>query len=298
MRKRVQIALAALLVAVLGLIALAPFSRPTPEPTYQGKTLRQWLVLLDSHTEHKAQNDAAATAIERMGKNALPGLVHILQQRPDPPLLAKVEGWAVRFHLRRPAEIQLDEWQYRAARSCCILGGWIDVDITSAIPALASHATNATSRGLEPFMWGLVYSGPKGLSIVTNLLAQAASAQVREEAARSLWITPKIRTPEIANALLSATRDVDGSVRVTAILSLQSFLRQKGLDRIILPGAILCLQDTNSAVRRYAIDLLAGYSSAPGVGAALSNLLSDPALEVRSRAQEVLEKSSSQTGQE
>ena len=297
MRKRVQIVLAVLLVAVLVLIMLVSFPRRAPEPAYQGKALRQWLVLLDSDTGHKAQNDDAARAIGSMGKAALSGLIHILKQRRGPASLEKVKGWAVRFHLWRPPELQLDEWQYRAARACCILGGWNDVDITSAIPALAYHATNAASWRLEPFMWGLVYSGPKGLSIVTNLLAHAASPQVREEAARSLWITPKIRTPETANALLSATRDVDASVRVTAVLSLQSFLRQKGLDKIIVPGAILGLQDTNSQVRRWTIELLANYGSAPGVSAALSNLLSDPVPEVRRRVEEVLQKTGSEGGQ-
>ena len=232
-----------------------------------------------------------------MGNQALPGLIHILQRRPAPVWSAKVETWAIRFRLWRAPELPLDEWQYRAARGCCILGGWIDLDITPAIPALAYHATNAASWRLEPYMWGLVYSGPEGLSIVTNLLASAASPQIREEAARSLWITPKIRTPEIANALLSATRDVDASVRVTSILSLQSFLRQKGLDKVIVPGAIQLLQDTNSAVRRWTLQLLANYSSAPGVGAAVSNLLSDPVPEVRSEAERVLHGSHSDAGQ-
>jgi hypothetical protein len=297
MRKRVRIALAVLVIAVLGLILLAIISRPAPEPAYQGKTLSQWLVLLDSDPAHKAQNDDSARAIESMGKQALPVLIRILQRRSAPVWLGKVETWAVHFGLWRASGLPLDERQYRAARGCCILGGWINLDITPAIPALAYHATNAASRRLEPYMWGLVYSGPEGLSIVTNLLARAASPQVREEAARSLWITPKIRTPEIANALLSATRDVDASVRVTSILSLQSFLRQKGLDEVIVPGVIQHLQDTNSEVRRWTIQLLANYSSAPDVGAAVSNLLSDPVPEVRSEAERVLHGSHSNAGQ-
>lgn len=294
MRKRVQSAFALVVIAVLGLIILAIISRPVSEPTYQGKTLRQWLVLLDSNTAHKVENDAAAKAIESMGKEALPGLIHILQKRPVPAWLANVEGWAIRFHLWRPPELPLDEQQYRAARACCILSGWFDVDITSAVPALASHVTNAAPLGLEPFMWGLVYSGPIGLSIVTNMLAHAASPQVREEAARSLWIEPKIRTPEIANALLSATTDIDSSVRVTAILSLKSFRRQKELDQIIVPGTIRCLQDTNTQVRRWTLELLANYTSVPGVTAAVSNLLSDVSPEVRNRAEEVLQKTGSE----
>ena len=117
-----------------------------------------------------------------------------------------------------------------------------------------------------------------------------------EEAARSLWITPKIRTPEIANALLSATRDVDASVRVTSILSLQSFLRQEGLDKIIVPAAIPCLQDTNSEVRKWTIQLLAKYGAAPGVRTALSNLLNDPVPEVRNAAEGVIQKTHSDAG--
>lgn len=297
MSRRVLIALAVLLLGLLGMIILAFFPGPAPEPAYQGKSLKHWLLLLDSDTGHKAQNDDSARAIESMGKQALPVLIHILQRRPAPVWLSKVEAWAVRFHLWHEPELPLDEWQYRAARGCCILGGWIDLDITPAIPALAYHATNAASWRLEPYMWGLVYSGPEGLSIVTNLLATAASPQVREEAARSLWITPAIRTPGIANALLSATRDVDASVRVTSILSLQSFLRQKGLDEVIVPGVIQRLQDTNSEVRRWTLQLLANYSSSPGVSAAVSNLSSDPVPEVQSEAERVLHGSHSDGGQ-
>ncbi len=296
--RRGIVALVILILAVLGSIFLASFLRRTPQPAYHGKTLRQWLLLLDSDTAHKAQNDEAATAIESMGTAALPRLIHILQQHPAPAWRAKLEAWAVRWHFWPGGGLQLDELQYRAARACCILGGWRDLDITSAIPALAFHTTNAAPWGLEPFMWGLVYSGPEGLSIVTNLLATAASPRVREEAARSLWITPKIRTPEIANALLSAAGDADPSVRVTSILSLQGFLRKEGLDRIILPGAIRCLQDTNTEVRRWTVQLLAPYSSAPGVSDALSNLLNDPVPAIRSQAEAALQKTRSAARQE
>ncbi len=294
---RVSIALVILLVAVLGSVVLASLLRRTPEPAYHGKTLRQWLVLLDSDTAHKAQNDEAAMAIERMGTATLPNLIRILQKRSNPAWRVKLEGWAVRYHVWPRPKLQLDEWQYRAARACCILGGWRNLDITSAIPALAFHTTNAATWRLEPFMWGLVYSGPEGLSIVTNLLATAAVPRVREEAARSLWITPKIRTPEVANALLSATRDADPSVRVTSILSLQGFLRKEGLDKIILPGAIRCLQDTNTEVRRWTIQLLEPYSSAPGVCDALTKLVNDPVPAIRSQAEAALEKSRAAAGQ-
>ncbi len=138
MGKRVTMVLAALLVTALGLIILAfCFPHRPPEPACQGKTLRQWLLLLDSDTAHKAESDAAASAIGSMGKQALPPLIQILQQRRPPALLAKAENWAVRFHIMHAPDLPLDELQYRAARACCILGGWNDLDIVAAIPALA-----------------------------------------------------------------------------------------------------------------------------------------------------------------
>src|SRR5260370_26531761 len=132
MRKRV-LAVAVLVVAVLGLIILAFVARQDPtEPSYQGKTLRQWLVLLDSAASHQAQNDAASSAIGSIGKEALPYLIHIVQQRRGPALVAKVEGWAVHFHLFRPPELELGEWQARAGTGCRILAGWNDLAIACA----------------------------------------------------------------------------------------------------------------------------------------------------------------------
>jgi hypothetical protein len=225
-----------------------------------------------------------------MGKNALPGLIRILHKREPFALLAKVKGWAIRFHVLRQPELQLDEWQYRAARACCIIGGWNDVDIRAAIPDLAYHLTNsARSSQLEPFAWGLVYSGSEGLCVVTNAMARASSPQVREEAARSLWISSKIRTPEVASALVAATKDNDATVRVTALLSLQSFSRKEGLTNIIVPGVLRCLTDTNSQVRRWTVDLLGRYKSAPGVEIALSNMLKDLDPEVQKQAERALQ---------
>jgi len=294
MRKWVLIGF--VLIAAAGVIAWR-MQQGAAEPTYEGKTLTQWVFLLDSQTEHKAENDAAAQAFGAMGKNALPGLIRILHKKEAMPILVKVKDWAVRFHLLQPPVLQLNEWQHRAARACCILGGWNDLDIRAAIPDLAYHLTNTVSSWqLEPFAWGLVYSGPEGLSVVTNAMAHAASAQVREEAARSLWISPKIRTPEIASALVSATKDPDASVRVTALLSLKSFSRKAGLTNIIVPGVLGCLQDTNSQVRRWTVDLLSAYASAPGVDAALKNMLNDPDSEVQKQAERALQPVKSTAG--
>lgn len=275
-------------LVVLGiLLAFIVLSRRTPEPIHEGKTLSQWLLLLDSQTEHKAENDAAAKALSQMRERALPGLIRILDKREYPPLVRKARSWAMRWHLLRPDALALGEWQYRAARACCILGGWNDVDIRAAVPELAYHLTN-TAYLQEPFAWALVYSGSEGLFVVTNAMAHAASPRVREEAARSLWISPRVRTPEVTRALMSATRDSDSSVRVTAILALRSFARQDDLRVLILPGALRCLEDTNGQVRLWSIELLGDCGSAPGVESALTRMLKDTDPAVQEEAEKAL----------
>jgi len=287
--KKGVIILAAVIVAVLG-VFIWQTRLQEREQVYEGKTLSGWVVLLDSQTEHKAQNEAAERAFQAMGKKAVPGLIRILHKRADPPLVAKVKALAVRFHLLRPTELQLAEFQYRAARACCVLGGWNDVDIRAAIPDLAYSLTNNVLGTLEPFAWALVYSGPEGLSVITNAMATDRSPPVREAAAHSLWISRKIRTPEIAGALVSATRDSDANVRVMALLTLRSFAKEKDLASIIAPGVLRCLQDTNAQVRRWTVELLGHYTSFPEVGAALTTMLKDSDPTVRNQAERLFER--------
>ena len=290
MTTKAVIILAVLIVAVPGIVIWQKPGRREPEPVYEGKTLSDWVVLLDSHTEHQAQNEAAAQALQTMGQKAVPGLIRILHKRADPPLVTKAKALAVRFHLLRPPELQLAELQYRAARACCILGGWSDFDIRAAIPDLAYSLTNNVSGMLEPFAWGLAYSGPEGLSVITNVMATDRSPQVRRAAAHSLWISKNFRTPEITRALISATRDPVPDVRVTAILDLRGFLREKNLATIIIPGVLPCLQDTDAQVRRWTVELLAPYSSLPEAGIALTNMLNDPDPTVRDVVERSLQK--------
>ena len=287
MRKRAGLAVTAFAVAcLLVMIALLyGVSRQNPEPACNGKTLAQWLVLLDSDPTHKAENDAAETAITTIGPKALPVLVRILQLRPPSPFFARASQWAVRLHLLRAQMLSLQERQYRAARACCLLSEVKHFDISPAIPELAYHFTNNPSDRLEPFAWGLVFSGLQGLSIVTNAMAKDPSYWVREQAARALWITPRVRTPEVATALLAATSDSNVEVRVTAILSLESFVRQQGLDALIVPGVMPCLQDTNNQVRKWTVDLLSASNFDPVeqrlVVSALTNALADSDSSVR-----------------
>jgi hypothetical protein len=72
MRKRVQIALAMLLVLLAGVIAWQVLRLPErkPEPVYQGKRLSVWLDILFREGASVSSN-SLVQAIRHMGTNAL-----------------------------------------------------------------------------------------------------------------------------------------------------------------------------------------------------------------------------------
>ena len=85
MRKRVQIALTVLPVAIFGVIVwqvLRPRERER-EPVYQGKGLRVWLsenYYAWARRDGQAQ-DLAESAIRRIGTNAIPALLNMLRKK-------------------------------------------------------------------------------------------------------------------------------------------------------------------------------------------------------------------------
>jgi hypothetical protein len=80
MRKWVRIALAALLIAVVGMVAWQ-MVRPDPhEPLYQGKRLGYWF---RQYAKHSPQMSQATNAFWQMGERAVPYLAQVLEA-PDP----------------------------------------------------------------------------------------------------------------------------------------------------------------------------------------------------------------------
>jgi hypothetical protein len=290
--KRRGLIISGVAVIIAGVLALWALSRSEPrEPVYQGRPLSQWILLLDAHTEHQAENDAARLAFLHLGQEAVPGLVRILHRRPDPVLVAKLKDLAIRLHLWRQPDIPLGERQFRAAKACCVLGEGQQpaADIRSAIPDLAYCFTNNVFHSIEPFCWAMVFAGGDGLSIVTNAMLKHPSWQIREEAAGSMWISRKLWTPEIVAVLMAATQDPRADVRVVSILSLQNF-PSKTFGNLIVPGALRCLQDTNSEVRHWTVNLLGRYVLYPEVQTALTNMLADPDAKVQKAAEEIVQR--------
>jgi hypothetical protein len=122
MRKRFRIALAILLVAVVGGVAWQMLRER--EPVYQGKRLSAWLAELDKEmppSNYVGTNGPAAAAIQHMGTNAIPHLRRLLKARDSRLKIALMafsnkQRW-VSIHLT-PA----DDWHRRAALAAFCLG--------------------------------------------------------------------------------------------------------------------------------------------------------------------------------
>lgn len=133
--------LAAVLITVLLIVAVGLFALPKPK-LYQGKTVRQWVALLDTHVDRQKQRDEASWALVQIGAAALRELEHILAWRPGP--LETLRGHAVRFHLLKPHTIPPLELQSRACEAAYHLAERAQVDISRLVPQLLYHFTNGT----------------------------------------------------------------------------------------------------------------------------------------------------------
>jgi HEAT repeat protein len=100
MRKRVQIAIVVLLVALgFGVVRLALLD-PDQEPVYQGKTLSEWLEGCDKSHWVGTKWRESTEAVRQIGTNAIPTLLRKLRQK-DSALTLKLRSWALRQHFIR-----------------------------------------------------------------------------------------------------------------------------------------------------------------------------------------------------
>ena len=110
MGKRVQIALAVLLVAIVGVIAWQVMRPHEREPVYQGKRLSVWLLQYGTNHWSAGRNSGsckeAEAAIRQIGTNAIPIYLRIITTREsESPLRLKLMAlvpsrWLVRLHVR------------------------------------------------------------------------------------------------------------------------------------------------------------------------------------------------------
>jgi HEAT repeat protein len=269
MRKRVQIALTLLLVAVGGVIAWQVLRQR--EPVYQGKPLSHWLQSYGPDSDSAEVDDAVHT----IGTNAIPALLGMLQAKNSGLKLALA---ALGFHYL-PAETQ----HMRAEKGLSALGA----DASNAVPALIEiYELNASPTARHAAANALVEIGPAAKHAIPALInsANSTNSEVRAFAAYTLGrmaLEPEMVDP----VLIKALHDPDRDVRYNAAFGLGSFAFMGGDAKAAVPALIESLQDSYMGARCGAAQALGHIHSEPGtVVPALMKSLRDPDANVRAHA--------------
>jgi hypothetical protein len=255
--------LVAVLLAVLLITGAGLFAWPKPK-LYQGKTVRQWVGLLDPHVDNQKQREEAAWVVVQIGPAALPELESILAWRPGP--LESLREYAVRFHLWKPRPIPPLHLQSRACEAAYHLAERGNVDISSLVPHLQYHFTNGT-YGDSSSGRALAGAGRRGFCVLTNLLFTGRPA-VQDMAGWSLGHVSK--RPEVVAALVQYGND-DPSLakRVNALIYLRGC---DGPAELVVLLGLKYLRSESQYAQRAAVELLQDYKQDERVREALEEL--------------------------
>lgn len=246
-------------------------------PKYDGKTVRDWLTLLDSGAKQTPDHDRAADAMVRIGAPAIPELERILRRKPK-SFQEQFRRLAARLHLRKPDRIPLEEEQRRAARAAWVLADRAGADIGVLITSLQYHLTNSNYADPENGR-ALANAGSGGIAVLTNLLVNGEL----HARGQSAWALHLARTkPGVVDALLQAVNDPDRSIRVRVLLSLRDCDRK--VSERIIPVGLDYLGSLDPVERWAGAKLLQEHITADRVSNALREAAGDLDERVRSAA--------------
>src|SRR3989442_2691531 len=128
MKRRTRTILLTVFVLIALLVSAGILLRPKPPLRYHGKTVYEWLVLLDPNVSQAASHDQARLAFIAMGKSALPELENLLSEKPN-RFSERIRNYLVGFRLLRPKPLTVHEQEHRASRAAYILAEDANVDI-------------------------------------------------------------------------------------------------------------------------------------------------------------------------
>jgi hypothetical protein len=250
MRKRVQIALAVVIVAVLAVLGWEILLSREPEPVVDGKPLASWLDYYVG-TRSEVQREMADQALDKVGTNAIPVMLLMLRQKDSPfkrklmeviqkqgfiklPYIpAERRNQAAYFAFLKlgaraesavPALIQIFELNISAFSQQCTAGSLASVGPAAnvAIPVLVRGLTNANPLVRQDIVTSLgrLHSEPE---LVVPALTKALNdpvARVRSSACLALWRVGA-GAKQAVPALVKALNDSDPSVTSVAALALR-----------------------------------------------------------------------------
>lgn len=210
------------LTSVIVCLIAVPSARSS-EPSYNGKPLSEWLLILkEGHTESGEQD--AQAAIRQIGTNGIPTLVD---------LLGVYDDWSAKRVLSKlhnkdlTAYVKWDENPYSRAKSLRELGlngfSILGTNAESAVPQIIKTLSYSDEAARA-----LTLIGPKGFSALTNALNDSNSS-VRDAIIRALGKEGGGDPEVIKQLLVNALKDPDTLIRLHAT----DILRDKASDAVI-----------------------------------------------------------------
>jgi HEAT repeat protein len=266
MRKRGQIALVVLLVAIVaGITWLALRVR---EPVFQGKRLSMWLRSYSPDGDSPEVDDAVRT----IGTNAIPTLLGNLQSK-DSTLRQALTALGVPY---TPAETR----HMRAEKGFSALGA----DASNAVPALIEiYEQNFSPTARRAAANALVEIGPASKQAIPALIKSTASTN-SDVCAFALYTLGRmaLESELVDPVLIKALHDPARQVRYDAVFGLANLAFMGGDAKPAVPALIEALQDSYIGVRGGAAHALGHIHSDPGIVVpALIKSLHDPDTSVR-----------------
>jgi hypothetical protein len=247
MRKRVYVALAVVLVALISVVDWQLLRSQEREPVYQGKRLSVWL--------HDYSDTGEVTnAVRQTGTNAIPTLLKMLRKKDSSVVCMLRDQWGRHISEIRylPVWFRYPDWfTHQAVNSNAetVLGFHIlGADARQAVPTLVRIYEQNISLASRLCASDALFSiGPAAGAAVPSLLRGASDSneQVRVRAVAALWQIhpqPSLVVPAFAKSL----DDTKSAVREMAATALGDF----GADaQQAVPALVLFLSDSDAGVR-------------------------------------------------
>jgi HEAT repeat protein len=231
-RKRVQMALAVLLVAIAGAAAVL-ISRPW-EPTYRGMKLSKWLA---SYPPEKTDE-----ILRQLGSNCVPTLLRMLRMK-DSAVEITFKRLVERFMRVDVDYTPAKVWNDRARHGFEVLGAQAK-DAVPALIEIVNQDISETSR-LDT-VDALAFIGPPAEEAAPSFIQWATNAN-SELRCGAVFALGRIRSkPELAvPALINALHDSDPSTRIHALIALEQF----GPDAKLAVPTLLEFNKTDNTTR-------------------------------------------------
>ncbi len=267
------------------------------EPSYQGRSLSEWLSAYEKADTGTALAKEAPAAIQQIGTNALPCLLEwIRYERPKKgirPALARL----LRLMPQALRSDALTSWAYDergASRARSGIRGFMilrDDQTRPAIPELARLLSDPRSTDFSrSIIVALAFAGEDAIPALSAYMANTNAAQ-RLHVVWACGLAAIVRT-NMVPPLVEWLGHTDPKVRAAAAFALGQLAYSATPPQMAINALIGCLRaNSDPSVRVAAIDAIAKYADAEDVQAAVPSLLEmigQPDLQVRAAATRAL----------